>query len=617
MSKRSLYLLFFILLVVLNSGVLAQNRRVVGLLPFQNMGDPRTDWVSRGVDELLRDKLLAIESLIIYEQSTLDRFLVKEGIRKVSDVDAKKAFAIGKATGIEVLFLGDYQVEQSHISLNLRLVSTYTGSNIYSNKFEGSLPEMFTFFERVVLRGLDVMQIRLSPEERQEIARAPTSSLQAFESYCRAYVEIDKDSPMEIIAGYFQRAIQADPDFWEARYNLGVIYYNFHLYRKALQEFDRVSQGNPNFYKPYYGRGVIKYLQREYREALTQLKASLRRFPDHDRSYFYLGMVYMELDSLKKGIQALERSIELNPNYPPAYYQLGLADMKRGWFKKAISSLTRAARLNPDYYLSNNALGEAYYALNLYEEAIIEFRKAIKLKPNFATAYFNLGNAIYRRGALAEIVDAFWALIEVQYVAVGSDGQLGGPMQDLQGLRDKSRIRDSSKILKEMVNAYRTALQYDDRFYEASYNLALTYENLGKVDSAEFFYKLAIKQKPDLAQAHMRLGKIYEQRHEYQSALDQFKTVVSIEPAYFAENPKLGEKYRYLNIIETVLNENIALLEAQPDNAAALLTIGKIYLSLGRYGQAEHYYEQLVQMKPSNRLAKRTLDQIRRRLRKL
>ena len=115
----------------------------------------------------------------------------------------------------------------------------------------------------------------------------------------------------------------------------------------------------------------------------------------------------------------------------------------------------------------------------------------------------------------------------------------------------------------------------------------------------------------------MRLGKIYESQSEYDMALREFKDVVKYEPDYFAANPKLGEPYRYVNIIEIVLREQQKILKQDPSNKDALQVVGKIYLSLGRLGQAEQYFEQLVQLSPNDMLAQQTLREIRRKLRKL
>lgn len=588
-------------------------------MEFANESSAEYGWVAKGIEQILYEKLKEISSLSVYEQETLSHTLKKLNINSSRDVGARQAFSIGKEAGIDVLLLGNYRVVNDNLSFAFKVMSTYTGAPIMQQTYSGQLGEIFDLFETAIKQSMQTMQISLSNDELNMLRNRPTTSITAFEYYCKAYLEIQKGATMEVIAGYFQRALKLDPDFWEAQYNLGVIYYNFDLYKKALQQFDSVIQRRPDFHKPIYGKAVIYYLDKEYRKALREFKKVLRLDPEHDRSYYYMGIIYTQLDSLEKGSQYLDKSIELNPNYAPAYYQLSITERNRGWHKKAISAAKKALKLNPNFYQANNALGEVYYALNLYEESIIEFKKAISLRPSYSTAYFNLANAVYKKGALEEIVDAYWSLLENRYMEefASQSNSSNNPLTGLSGLREKAQNRDSQEIFREMVSGYRNALKYDRNFYEASYNLALTYENYGNSDSAEYFYKNTISIKPDLVQAHMKLGKIYEQQGKYNLALNEFREIVKYEPGYFADSPRLGEPYRYINIVETVLQDYQKRLVNNPRDKEALEVVGKIHLSLGRLGQAEEYYQQLVQLSPGDVMAAETLREIRRKMRKL
>ena len=594
----------------------SQNKRIVGIMFFNNQSSATSNWVGYGIEYLLYDKLKNVNAITVYEKETLSRILKKVKVRNSRDLEARKVFSIGKFTGVELLFAGNYAVKGGRLALNMKLYSTYTGNPVFDKTYTGQLDDIFSLVSQGILEALETIQLPLSEQERQYIRVKPTNSIKAFESYCKAYVEISRGSPMEMIAGYFQRAVQEDPNFWEAPYNLGVIYYNFNLYDKALQLFDRVIQQRPDFYKAYYGKGVIFYLQRQYPKAIQLFQKVLALKPDHDRSYYYMGICQVRSKQLKTGIKSLEKSIELNPNYAPAHYQLALADMRRGWFRKAIISLNKAVKLNPEFYLAYNALGEAYYSQNMFEEAIIAFKKAIALRKSYARAYFNLANAIYKQGALAEIVEAFWAIMEIQ-LPQGKNAKGSGTAADLVQLREKSRQQDPAIIYRQMIQNYRKALRYNSKFYQASYNLALTYENQGKLDSAIIYYKQTIMIKPNLSQAHMRLGKIYERQKRYNEALREFEEVVKIDPSYFASHPQLGEEYRNINIIEFVLQKYQARLNRNPRDTEALGVVGRIYFQIGRLGQAEQYFQQLVQIKPNDQLAQETLREIRKRLRKL
>lgn len=619
--KKNLSILFFLFMFVglLNSPAFSQARRMVGVFKFDNEGSPEQDWVARGIEEILYEKLKQVNSLTVYERETLHRISAKLDVHSSKEITPRKAFQIGKETGIEVIFMGNYRVNNGRLSVGFRLVSTYTGEDLITQGFSDKLENIFDVFDRIVELSLATIRVSLSGTEKQYLAKKPTDSILAFEYYCKAYIAIAHGSTMDEIAGYFQRAIQKDPNFWEAHYNLGVIYYNFDLYNKALRQFNTVIDKEADFYKPYYGKAVIYYLKRDYLHSLNEFKTVLRLYPEHDRSYYFMGIIYSRLDSLEKGSKYLDKSIELNPNYAPAYYQQSLVEIKRGWYKKAIISARKALKLNPDYYQANRALGEAYYALNLFDESIIEFNKVIKLRPTYATAYFDLGNAIYKKGAVEEIVDAYWSLIENRYTVQNSQSNQAAnknPYSGLADLREKSRSTRTEVTMRKMISAYRKAIKYDKSFFEAAYNLALTYENFGKIDSAEYYYQKTISIKPDLVQAHMRLGRIYEKQRNYDLALQQFKEIVKYEPEYFASSPQLGESYRNINIIETVLQDYQHRLSVNPHDKEALKVVGSIYLSIGRLGQAEEYYQQLVVLNPNDKSARSTLKQIRNKMNK-
>jgi tetratricopeptide (TPR) repeat protein len=261
-------------------------------------------------------------------------------------------------------------------------------------------------------------------------------------------------------------------------------------------------------------------------------------------------------------------------------------------------------------------MGECYYRIQRFDEAIFEFKKTSELRPDFSTAYFNLGNTVYKRGALQEIVSAYLEILETRYTTNG-EGSSNSPIAEgLKELKNRDAGK-SQEIYDTMIRSYREALKYEPGFYEASFNLALTYENLNQPDSAELFYKKSLKSNSNLVRAHMRLGRLYEKQGHYQKALEHFKEVVAIEPSYFSATPRLGENYRYINILEEVLKEYQLKHDLSPNRPEIIIVLARIFSSLGRLGQAEKLYAEVVQLDPQNREATRALRDIRKQLRKM
>jgi len=604
------------LLILYVSLLSAQEKRILAILPFTNMGSSETDWIARGIEEILYNKFSNLQNVTIYEKETLKRILTKNKIQSQTDLTIRKAFALGKETGTDVLLTGYYKSDGTSLTINFRLISTYTGGDIYNQLFEGTLQNIFKIHKKAILEMLDVMALPITNEEKLKLSKSSTYSIQAFRNYCQAYIEFQKGSSMDIVASLFKRALEQDPNFWEAQYNLGVIYYNFDKYDQAKKQFESVIQKNPDFYKPYYGLGVIYYIQRKYELAVQQFEKVLQLNPTHDRTLYYLGRAYVRLNSIEKGLEYLHKAVEVNPNYAPTHYQIGMANMRRGWYKTAIISLKKSLQLYPNNARAHNALGECYYHLQRFDDAIYHYQKALELRKDYATVYFNLGNTFYKKGALQEIVDAYLEILETRYSQNSTNQGNISIVEDLKKLKSKESGQ-SGEVYRKMIQAYRNALKYDPKFFEASFNLALTYENIGKLDSAEYYYRLTLDKKPTLVRANMRLGRLMEREGRYDEALKYFKEVVKVEPSYFASTPRLGEPYRYINIIDEVLKEYQMKYDENPNDPETLLVLARIFSSLGRFGQAEQYYKLVVQIDPGNREANQELKNLRLKKKKL
>jgi tetratricopeptide (TPR) repeat protein len=594
----------------------AQDKRIIAILPFTNTSTTEADWVGRGIEEILYDKMNNLENVVVFEKETITRVLNDNDIRTQKDVTVRKAFSIGKETGVDVLLTGEYQVNKNLLNIQFRLISTYTGGDIYQKSVNEPIEKIFSLHQQAILEMMQAMNLMIEDSDRIMLARSSTESIDAFKSYCQAYAAFQQGARMEVVANYFLQAIATDPDFWEAQYNLGVIYYNYDQYDRAIEQFNKVIQKNPNFFKPFYGLGVISYIQRKNKEAISSFEKVLTLKPDHDRSLYFLGRIYLRIDSTVKALEYFDESAKINPNYAPTQFQIGVANVQRGWYKSAINAYKKSLKLFPKNAKAHNALGECYYILQRFDDAIYHYSKAVELEENYSTAYFNLGNAVYKKGALQDIVDAYLEILDTRYSSLNEENTDTKIADDLKELKNKT-VAEPNEVYLDMIKAYRTALTFENKFFEAAFNLALTYENLAQSDSAEFYYKKAIEINPDLVRAYMRLGRLYENQKRYADALTAFKNVVKLEPSYFAGVPYLGEEYRNINIIEDVLEEYQTKNDTKPNNPETLIVLARIFNSLGRLGQAEQYYQQIVQIDPLNQEANEELRNLKNQMKKL
>ena len=58
----------------------------------------------------------------------------------------------------------------------------------------------------------------------------------------KAYFEVEQP---ESAAQYFQRAILADPTFWQARAGMGLVFIESAKWKRCIESFERVLELNP------------------------------------------------------------------------------------------------------------------------------------------------------------------------------------------------------------------------------------------------------------------------------------------------------------------------------------------------------------------------------------
>jgi len=189
--------------------------------------------------------------------------------------------------------------------------------------------------------------------------------------------------------GSFRRAAALQPDFNEARINLGV----------ALDEIGR------------------------HDEAVSILMLVTREQPDCAEAHDHLGKALLALERNSEAIESHRRAIELNPGFAKAHLNLGRALAALGRTKDATMSFAAAARIDPGSSEAHSSLGVTLTELGRPEDGVKACRKAIELNPGDAQAHVDLATALEglrdHVGALASLEQAL--VLKPNHVGAHSD----------------------------------------------------------------------------------------------------------------------------------------------------------------------------------------------------
>ncbi len=592
----------------------AEAKQNIGIIPFQNkISDSRQDWISYGFEYLLQNKLSIISGFYVQSTNQFQTALGSTGFGSET-IDERFIYRLGKNAKVDLVINGTYEISGSNMNLTVTYYSAFNGTVIQSKSYREPLSGLFRICQSIVDDIITLTEVPLSDSERRLSTLTITESIAAYENFIRGYIENNSAEPQnDLITNYFSKAIQEDPRFWEAYYNLGIVYFNTSQFQQALAQFDKVIQALPNFDKPYYGRGLIQLQNEKYQEAVSDFNKVIELNPNDYKAYYNLGKLYIEEKDFTQAIKNLKEAEKLNPNFAPLFFEMGNNYFVQGQYRSAIDSYRRAAELDAQNVKYRIRLGETYYRSQIYYNAYNEFQAAIKLKPNEPVAHFMVGVTVYKQAVLEELVEAFLDMLNDDSL------QAEKTSVDQKFNKKQTKIIDPAKrdkVYQEMVDAFTKAAQARPGFMEATFNLALTYHEMGNNLEAENYYKKVLLIKPDLVRAYMKLADLYTETNRKEIAIDQYRKVFYLEPGIFVHQTTLGAEHRYINVYDIFKKELDDQLAVNPGNPKNNLVLAKIYEAQGYYGKAANLLRNVLSSSPTNTEAREILARVEKKVSK-
>ena len=265
----------------------------------------------------------------------------------------------------------------------------------------------------------------------------------------------------------FKRMIDATPDNYMARYNLGNLYTKENRTKEAISNLTAAVEEEPNYAEAHNNLGGIFLEQRRYDEAIQQYRTAVRLRPEY-LFCFNLANALADAASARhdtnefaEAVETYHQALQRKPASSDAHQNLGLTWQAQGRAGEALAEFAQAARLDSNRVDTWTQLGLLCATQNKMPEAERAFRELIRLQPNSAEAHGWVGNALGEQNKLAEAVPF-----------------------------------------------YLTALKLNPADGRNEFNLALTYSRLGKRDEAAAHYRQALRLNPNYGDAQTALRQL-------------------------------------------------------------------------------------------------------------
>lgn len=161
---------------------------------------------------------------------------------------------------------------------------------------------------------------------------------------------LDTDQQRAFVS--FQKAVQANPDNFDAHYALGHVYFLRKEYTEAEREFRTCVDRNPNSGEAlnYLGRTLVFMSRLPEAIEILRKAVTLPLYATPDTAYSNLGYALQLQGDIPGAIRAYQDALKIDPpNVPRAlvYLELGRLHMQQGEDSKAREAFAQVKALDP------------------------------------------------------------------------------------------------------------------------------------------------------------------------------------------------------------------------------------------------------------------------------
>jgi TolB-like protein len=196
--------------------------RSIAVLPFDDLS-PEGDheWFADGLAEEILNSLARTPDLLVAARTS--SFAFKGSTQDVPTIAA--------ALGVEHILEGSVRRSQSRLRVTAQLIRAGDGFHLWSETYDRALTDMIEIQEDVAIEIARALRTAMDPEALARMLSAGTRSIPAYEAYLEGLAygvsTVTTGDIIEYIGARqaFERAIEFDPEFAEAHYELAIFWY--------------------------------------------------------------------------------------------------------------------------------------------------------------------------------------------------------------------------------------------------------------------------------------------------------------------------------------------------------------------------------------------------------
>jgi len=292
-------------------------RKMLVVLPFENLGNPDEEYFTDGMTDEIISRLASINSLGVISRTSA--FAYKSTNKILPE--------IAKELGVDYVLEGSVRWDKSggieKVRILPQLICVSDDSHIWSKVYERDLMEVFAVQSEIASEIARALDTALLESEKKEIDIVLTKSSEAYHYYLRAKEHWNNARSSDLAIKMLEKAVAIDSNFSQAYSMLTKLYGYEYLnnlgqkelrYQQAMKAAEKAFQMSNGHVEGYIARGYfLYYCNRDYDQALEQFSSALKQKPNSSELLDALAFVLRRQGRWEEALENQRLAHQLDP----------------------------------------------------------------------------------------------------------------------------------------------------------------------------------------------------------------------------------------------------------------------------------------------------------------
>jgi len=352
--------------------------KTIAVLPFKNLSN----------DEENQYFVDGIMGTILNHLSTIKDFKVISGITmRQYHNSTKTAPEIAKEVGASYLMEGSIQKHKDSIRISIQLIDAKKDEQIWSKHFERKYENIFALESEISILIASELKTTLSPIEIEQIEKAPTKNLEAYNLFLQAEYQKRKYNKVAFnnAIPLYEKATSLDSNFVAAYIGLSEIWitkgivWGLHDEQKAWKKAEKLllkakSIDDTNKQIEHYLYMGYFYYQWNFKEVENYYQKELLE-SSHDYFQVFNVDYAIKTGRYQEALFEIDKFITTNPSIGYFYVFKAEILMFIGKKEEAKDLLNQSNSLHNDKFFYLRESAKLYFYLEAFKDSKIQLKK--------------------------------------------------------------------------------------------------------------------------------------------------------------------------------------------------------------------------------------------------